>query len=93
METLVIELTNRKALALLQDLEDLQLIKVIKRENFSASTDVPLPLSYPHLDYQKHSKIINFEVETTPELEDIRLFESDTDSVSIVNELRNTAWH
>jgi hypothetical protein len=33
MDTLIIELTNSKAYKLLQDMEDLNLIKVIKKKN------------------------------------------------------------
>ncbi|GAB3917224.1 hypothetical protein [Larkinella terrae] len=37
METIEIELTNQKALKLLQDLEDLNLIKVIRRTEKKSS--------------------------------------------------------
>lgn len=43
MDTLLIQITNDKALQLLKDLEDLRLIKVLKRE---AGSDVSLSEKY-----------------------------------------------
>ncbi|ADY52879.1 hypothetical protein Pedsa_2331 [Pseudopedobacter saltans DSM 12145] len=55
MTTLTIELTNEKALKLLQHLEDLQLIRVVKKESAKLSDlrkKVKTPMSKEAIDEQ-----------------------------------------
>jgi len=70
MVTYLIEITNNKAHKLLQDLEDLQIIKVLKKEmhekqvNKSSTAQFrgALKLSdKQYLDFQKHAKDIRNE--------------------------------
>jgi len=70
MDTYLIEITNNKAHKLLQDLEDLQIIKVLKKEmhekqvNKSSTAQFRGALKLidkQYLDFQKHSKDIRNE--------------------------------
>ncbi len=55
MDTLTIELTNKKALKLIQNLEDLKLIRVIKQEPIKLSElrkRIKTPMSPPAIETQ-----------------------------------------